>query len=185
MSNPKNRLIFKNAETPLIAIGVYFRGNALYFPSALFFRSRDLLQTAFGPSDRNRAKLPKNAWIFASPGKWGKKLPENGKNRPKMARKMSFLVHFPFFSHFFAHLPGEAITHFLAISPNFGPKTRKQSVAGQRDRKVSVLFLSRQSDLRKFNKLHLHPGNFFELFFWGIDLITLTLTLLNVFELET
>ena len=60
---------------------------------------------------------------------------------------------------------------------------RKQSVAGQRDRKVSVLFSSRQSDLRNFNKLHLHLANFLELFFGGIDLITLTLTLLNVFEL--
>ena len=45
-----------------------------------------------------------------------------------------------------------------------------------------MLFLSRQSDLRNFNKFHLHPGNFLELIFWGIDLITLTL--LNVFELE-
>ena len=70
---------------------------------------------------------------------------------------------------------------FLA---DFRPKTRKQSVAGQRDRKVSVLFSSRQSDLRNFSKLHLHLGNFLELFLGGIDLITLTLTLLNVFELE-
>ena len=71
---------------------------------------------------------------------------------------------------------------FRPFSHDFGPKSRKQSVAGQRDREVRVLFSSRQSDLRNSNKLHLHPGNF--LFFWGIDLITLTLTLLNIFELE-
>ena len=110
-------------------------------------------------------------------GKWGKS-PE------KMAQKCHFWSISPFFSRFSAHLPGVAITHFSAIFPDFGPKTRKQSVAGQQDRKVRVLFSSRQSDLRNFNKLHLHPGNLLELFFWGIDLITLTLTLLNVFELE-
>ena len=72
--------------------------------------------------------------------------------------------YFLFFSHFSAHLLGEAITHFSATSPDFGPKARKQSVAGQRDHKGSVLLSSRQSDLRIFNKLHLHPGNFFNYF---------------------
>ena len=150
-----------------------------YFPH---FDPVDLLQTAFGPSARNRAKLSKNG--FSPPGEVGEKWPENGKNRPKMAQTCHFWFIFPFFSHLSAHLPGEAITHFLAIFPRFQAETRNQSVAGQRDRKVSVIFLSRQSDLRNFHKLHLHPGNFFELFFRGIDLITLTLTLLNVFELE-
>ena len=65
--------------------------------------------------------------------------------------------------------------------PENGKITRKWL---KKKRKVSVLFLSRQSDLRNFNKLHLHLGNFLELFLGGIDLITLTLTLLNVFELE-
>ena len=47
-------------------------------------------------------------------------------------------------------------------------------------RSVSVLF-SCQSDL---NKLHLHLGNFSELVRFGIYTLTLTLTLLNCFELE-
>ena len=121
---------------------------------------------------------------FASSGKWGKKWPENGKNRPKMAQKWNFgaIVHF---SAIFPPIcPVRPQSIVQPYSPDFGPKTRKQSVAGQRDRKVSVLFSSRQSDLRNFHKLHLHLGNFLELFFGGIDLIILTLTLLNVFELE-
>ena len=102
----------------------------------------------------------------------------------KIARKWLKNVIFGSFLLFFSHFLVRPQPIFWPLSPDFGPKTRNQSVAGQRDRKVSVLFLSRQSDLRIFNKLHLHLGNFFELFFWGIDLITLTLTLLNVFELE-
>ena len=89
---------------------VFFRVR--YFPH---FDPVDLLQTAFGPSARNIAE----EWVFASPGKWGKKWPENGENRPKMAQKCHFWSTFPFFSHFSAHVPGEAITHFAAIFPRF------------------------------------------------------------------
>ena len=109
-------------------------------------------------------------------GKW-EKSPENGS-------KMEFWGDFPFSAIFPPICPVRPQSIVQPYSPDFGPKTRKQSVAGQRDRKVSVLFSSRQSDLRNFHKLHLHLGNFLELFFGGIDLITLTLTLLNVFELE-
>ena len=129
-----------------------------YFPH---YDPFDLLQSAFGPLEFR---------LIGEVG--GKEWPENGKNRPKMAQKWNFGA------------TGEATIIVQPHSPDFGPKTRKQSVAGQRDRKVSVLFSSRQSDLRNFHELHLHLGNFLEIFFGGIDLITLTLTLLNVFELE-
>ena len=85
----------------------------LYFPSVLFspLRSRwpatDCFR-AFGPKSGKIAEK----WIFASPGKWGKKWPENGKNRPKMAQKCHFWFISPFFSHFwwghnpfFGHCP--------------------------------------------------------------------------------
>ena len=121
---------------------------------------------------------------FRLTGEVGEKKARKRENHPKMAQKKVF---WPFF-HFSATFPSICLVRpqsiFRPFSPDFGPKTRKQSVAGQRDSKVSVLFSSRQSDLRNFNKLHLHLGNFLELFLGGIDLITLTLTLLNIFELE-
>ena len=65
--------------------------------------------------------------------------------------------------------------NFSAILPWFRAEDRKQSVAGHRDRKVSVLFSLRQSDFRNFNKLQLHLGNLLELFVG--DLISLHLYL--------
>ena len=41
---------------------------------------------------------------------------------------------FPIFRPFFPHFPGEAKIHSSTILPDFGPKARKQSVAGQWDR---------------------------------------------------
>ena len=87
---------------------------------------------------------------FRLTGEVGEKKAGKRENHPKMAQKK-----------------------VRPFSPDFGPKTRKQSVAGQWDRKVSVLFSSRQSGLRNVNKLHLRLGIFLELFFGGIDLITL------------
>ena len=97
----KTRLIFKNAETALIAIGVYFWGNALYFPSALF----SPLRSHWPATDCFRAFGPKSGkiveeWIFASPGKWGKNGRKMGKIARKWLKKLSFLVDFSFFQPF-------------------------------------------------------------------------------------
>ena len=103
---------------------------------------------------------------FRLTGEVGEKKAGKRENHPKMAQKKGFLAIFPVFSHFSVHLPGEAAIHFSAISPDFGPKTRKQSVAGQRDRKVSVLFSSRQSDLRNFIN-YTYTSVIFWNYFWG------------------
>ena len=118
---------------------------------------------------------------FRLTGEVGEKKAGKRENHENGSKEGFLAIFQPFFCPFAWRGRNPFFGHF---PPDFGPKTRKQSVAGQRDRKVSVFFSSRQSDLRNFNKLHLHLGNFLELFFWGIDLITLTLTLLNVFELE-
>ena len=62
------------------------------------------------------------------------KMAEKWRNGPKIRFFEPFSDDFPIFWPFFAPLPGEAKIHFSAILPDFGPKARKQSVAGQRDR---------------------------------------------------
>ena len=101
-----------------------------------------------------------------------------------MAQEWDFWASFPFFSYYFAHVPSEATIHFSAIFPQFRPKVRKQSVAGQRERQVSVLFSSRQSDFRNFNNYN-YTSVIFKTCFLG-EFIELHLHLhsLNVFELE-
>ena len=63
-------------------------------------------------------------------GQMGGKMAETWQNCPKIP----FLSHVWAILPFFPHFTGEAHIHCSAILPDFEPKARKQSVAGQRDR---------------------------------------------------
>ena len=85
----------------------------------------DLLETAFGPSARNRAKM--------ADGLTG----EMGRKMANMARKSHFSAifggFFPFFGHFFPSSLVRRKSIFRPFFPDFGPKARRQSLAGQQD----------------------------------------------------
>ena len=62
-------------------------------------------------------------------GNWGKKSPTNGKIARKWLKNGILGPFLPFFGHFSARFPGEAIfAIFRPFLPDFGP-----TVAGQRD----------------------------------------------------
>ena len=60
---------------------------------------------------------------------------EKSKNGPKISFFEPLTCDFfPFSGHCSPTSPGEAKIHFSALLPDFGPKARKQPVAGQRNR---------------------------------------------------